>query len=197
MVVTWLCDGGFRIGELTGLHLVDLHLREDAACGECRAPHVHICHREDNDNQARAKIKEAWYLQNGTVCGGTIRRVSPAMVHTYFEYMTTEYPEHATHGMVLVTLHGSTTGEPWTAQSARRMLRRAGVRLGLGIVKPHQFRHSFATGVLDASGGNAVIARDAGGWASAATVEETYGHVDLHDPVFVTALESVWGESAR
>jgi integrase len=26
MVVTWLADGGFRIGELCGLHLVDLHL---------------------------------------------------------------------------------------------------------------------------------------------------------------------------
>ena len=36
LVVTWLADGGLRIGELCGLHLVDLHLREDAACGQCR-----------------------------------------------------------------------------------------------------------------------------------------------------------------
>ena len=35
----------------------------------------------------------------------------------------------------------------------------------------HQFRHSFATAVLDASGGNLLIARDAGGWASATTVD--------------------------
>ena len=27
LAVTWLADGGFRIGELCGLHLVDLHLR--------------------------------------------------------------------------------------------------------------------------------------------------------------------------
>jgi len=40
LVVTWLADGGFRIGELCGLHLVDLHLRENAACNECRSPHV-------------------------------------------------------------------------------------------------------------------------------------------------------------
>lgn len=45
MVVTWLSDAGLRIGELAGLHLVDLHLREDAACGECQAPHLHVCHR--------------------------------------------------------------------------------------------------------------------------------------------------------
>lgn len=57
LVVTWLADGGLRIGELCGLHLVDLHLREDAACGECRTPHVHVCHRPGNPNRAEAKTK--------------------------------------------------------------------------------------------------------------------------------------------
>ncbi|MDH6117061.1 Fe-S-cluster-containing hydrogenase component 2 [Kitasatospora sp. GAS204A] len=37
LVVTWLADGRLRIGELCGLHLIALHLREDAACSECRA----------------------------------------------------------------------------------------------------------------------------------------------------------------
>jgi integrase len=50
MLVTWLAHGGFRIGELCGLHLTDLHLRENAGCGECRTAHVHICHRETNAN---------------------------------------------------------------------------------------------------------------------------------------------------
>ncbi|WP_328687768.1 hypothetical protein OHA74_54720 [Streptomyces phaeochromogenes] len=54
MVVTWLADGGLRIGELCGLHLADLHLRENAACGECRAPHLHVCHRPGNPNRAEA-----------------------------------------------------------------------------------------------------------------------------------------------
>ncbi len=31
------------------------------------------------------------------------------------------------------------------------------------------------------------------GWASAATAEQVYGHVDVHDPVFTAALEHVWG----
>jgi integrase len=75
------------------------------------------------------------------------------------------------------------------------MLARAGRRAGLGIVKPHAFRHSFTSAVLDAAGGNLLIARDAGGWASAATVDEVYGHVDVHDPAFDAALRTVWGEA--
>jgi len=55
-------------------------------------------------------------------------------------------------------------------------------------------RHSFTSGVLDASGGNLMIARDAGGWASAAMVDEVYGHADVHDPAFAAALRKVWGE---
>ena len=85
LVVTWLADGGLRIGELCGLHLADLHLRDGAACGQCRAPHVHVCHRPGNPNGAEAKTKLPWRLEGGTVTGGLIKRVSPAMVHAYFE----------------------------------------------------------------------------------------------------------------
>jgi integrase len=195
MVLSWLADGGFRIGELCGLHLVDLHLREDAACGQCRSPHVHICHREGNANRSRAKTKHPWRSIDGLICGGAIRRVSPAMVSSYFEYVTTEYPRDATHGMLLVQLQGPHRGQPLAAAAVRGMLRRASRSLGLPNVKPHQFRHSFATGILDASGGNSVLARDAGGWASAATVDEIYGHADVHDPAFATALELFWGKA--
>ncbi len=194
LVVTWLADGGLRIGELCGLHLVDLHLRENAACGECRTPHLHVCHRPDNPNRAEAKTKHAWRVEHGIVTGGLIKRVSPAMVHAYFEYVTTEYPRGADHGMLLVQLHGADAGQPWAPVGARRMLGRAGKRAGLGLVKPHAFRHSFTSAVLDAADGNTLIARDAGGWASAAMVDEVYGHVDVHDPTFDAALRTVWGE---
>jgi integrase len=194
LVVDWLADGGLRIGELCGLHLVDLHLRENAACGECRTPHLHVCHRPGNPNWAEAKTKHPWRVERGTVTGGLIKRVSPAMVHSYFEYITTEYPRGARHGMLLVQLHGADTGQPWAPVGARRMLGRAGKHAGLGLVKPHAFRHSFTSAVLDAAGGNTLIARDAGGWASAAMVDEVYGHVDIHDPVFDAALRTVWGE---
>ena len=196
LVVTWLADGGLRIGELCGLHLVDLHLREGAGCGQCRHPHVHVCHRPGNRNGAGAKTKHPWRLEQGTVTGGLIKRVSPAMIHTYFEYMTSEYPRgHASHGMLLVQLRGSHVGQPWAPVGARRMLARAGKRAGLGLVKPHAFRHSFTSAVLDASEGNLLIARDAGGWASAAVVDEVYAHVDVHDPRFDAALRTVWGEA--
>jgi integrase len=195
LAVTWLADGGLRIGELCGLHLMDLHLREGAACGQCRAPHVHVCHRPGNPNGAEAKTKHSWRIEDGTVTGGLIKRVSPAMVHAYFDYMTTEYPRSRTaHGMLLVQLHGGSRGEPWATAGARRMLGRAGERAGLGRVKPHAFRHSFTNAVLDASGGNLLIARDAGGWASTAVVDEIYAHVDVHDAAFDAALRAVWGE---
>ena len=173
LVVTWLAHGGLRIGELCGLHLIDLHLREGAACGQCRTPHVHVCHRPNNPNRADAKTKHHWRIENGTVCGGLVKRVSPAMIHTYFDYITTDYPCGSTdHGMLLVQLHGDDAGQPWAPVAARRMLVRAGKRAGLGVVKPHAFRHSFTSAVLDASQGNLLIARDAGGWASAAMVDE-------------------------
>ncbi|MDT3444006.1 tyrosine-type recombinase/integrase [Pseudofrankia sp. BMG5.37] len=194
LVVTWLADGGLRIGELCGLHLVDLHLRENAACGECRSPHVHVCHRPGNPNRAEAKTKHPWRIDDGTVVGGLLKRVSPAMVHTYFDYLTGEYPRgQAGHGMLLVQLHGAGHGQPWAPVAARRMLGRAGQRAGLGVVRPHAFRHSFTSAVLDASDGNLLIARDAGGWASTAVVDEIYGHVDVHDPAFDAALRTVWG----
>ncbi len=197
LVVTWLADGGFRIGELCGLHLADLHLREQAACGQCRAPHVHVCHRSSNPNGAEAKTKHPWRIEDGTVTGGLIKRVSPAMVHTYFDYLTGgEYPrQRAGHGMLLVQLHGPNHGQPWSPVAARRMLGRAGKRAGLGVVNPHAFRHSFTSAVLAAADGNLLIARDAGGWASAAMVDEVYGHVDVHDPAFDAALRTVWGEA--
>jgi hypothetical protein len=110
MLVSWLSDGGFRIGELCGLHLADLHLREKAACGDCRSPHVHIPHRETNPNRARAKTKYPWSVENGVVTGGLVKRVSPGMVHSYFEYMTSEYPRRPEHGMLLVQLHGAQHG---------------------------------------------------------------------------------------
>ncbi|MER6218634.1 tyrosine-type recombinase/integrase [Streptomyces sp. NPDC001674] len=197
LVVTWLSDTSLRIGGLAGLHLVDLHLRTGADCGECRSPHLHVCHRWGNPNQAAAKRKADWWLRDGVITGGEIVRVSPAMTSAYFEYMTTEYAEHAAgHGMLLIQLAGPQRGEPWSADGARGMLRRAGRRANLpGRIKPHQFRHSFTSRILDASGNDLLVAKEAGNWASAQTVDEVYGHPDQHSPEFIAALHAVWGET--
>ena len=69
-----------------------------------------------------------------------------------------------------------------------------GNALASGRVKPHAFRHTFTSAVLDASDGNLLIARDAGGWASTAMLDQIYGHVDVHDPAFDAALRKTWGE---
>ncbi|MFD9226202.1 hypothetical protein ACFWDI_40895 [Streptomyces sp. NPDC060064] len=74
------------------------------------------------------------------------------------------------------------------------MIGRAAALAGLGKVRPHAFRHSFANSVLDASDGNLVVTRDAGGWASTQVVDEIYAHVDVNDPVFKAALLRAWGE---
>ncbi|CAN3982969.1 hypothetical protein KPATCC21470_5669 [Kitasatospora purpeofusca] len=196
MVVTWLSDTSMRIGALTGLHLMDLHLRERAACGECEDPHLHVCHRRNNPNRAAAKIKPDWWLRDGVVTGGEIVRVSPAMISSYFAYMTTEYAALATgHGILLIQLSGPRRGEPWSADAARGMLRRAGRRAGLpGRIRPQAFRHTFTNAVLEASGGDPFVAKAAGNWASAAMVDQVYGHPDLHSPQFTAALSAVWGE---
>jgi hypothetical protein len=197
MVVTWLSDTSLRIGGLTGLHLVDLHLRENADCSDCRSPHLHVCHRWGNPNRAAAKIKPDWEVADGVVTKGEIYRASPAMISSYFKYMTTEYAKHATgHGMLLIQLSGPSRGEPWTADAARGMLRRAGRRAELpGRITPKAFRHQFTNNIMDASGGDPLVAKAAGNWASAAMVDEVYGHPDLHSAQFTEALRTAWGEA--
>ena len=159
MVVTWLSHTSLRIGGLTGLHLADLHLRENAACGDCKSPHLHVCHRWGNKNRAAAKIKPDWAVVDGVVTKGEIYRVSPAMISSYFKYMTTEYAKYAAgHGMLLIQLFGPSRGEPWTADAARGMLRRAGRKAGLaGRITPKAFRHQFTNDVMDVTDGDPFV----------------------------------------
>lgn len=98
--------------------------------------------------------------------------------------------------MLLIQLHSPQQGQPWATVGARCMLGRAAARAGLGKVKPHALRHEFASAVLDASQGNLLITRDAGGWASTSTPDEIYGLVDIRDPAFDAALRTVRGEQA-
>ncbi|MET4923336.1 tyrosine-type recombinase/integrase [Streptomyces sp. PSRA5] len=198
MVLQWLSDTSLRPGGLTGLHLMDLHLRENAACGECRDPHLHICHRLGNPNRAAAKIKPEWRVVDDVVTGGEIYRASPAMISSYFKYMTTEYAKYATgHGMLLIQLAGPNRGDPWSADAARGMLRRVGRRAGLpGRITPKAFRHQITSDVLDVTNGDSMVAKAVGNWSSVRMVDEVYGHPDLHSPDFTAALQAVWGEDA-
>lgn len=52
MIVTWLHDGGLRVGGLCGLRFCDLHLIRHHPCGQRADPHVHVVGRDDNPNGA-------------------------------------------------------------------------------------------------------------------------------------------------
>lgn len=195
LVVTWLADGAFRVGELCSLHLQDLHMSRDLKCPDSRYPHVHICHRENNSNGARVKTKHPWEVRDGIVIGGGVRRASPAMINAYFKYITTDYPENCQHDFLVVQIHGNNSGQPMSPAGIRRRLSVLSTRANIPRVNPHSFRHAFATAVLEASRGDSTIARTAGGWSSARTVDEVYGHPDIDDHAFGVALERVWARS--
>lgn len=197
MIVTWLSDSGMRIGELCGLSFCDMHLRCDHPCGERQGPHVHVVKRR-NPNHASAKTGAAARIVDGVVTGGTVRRASPAMVDTYHEYLAEDYHgvrALAQSDLVLVHVAGPTAGQPLGTHGARQMIERAGRRAGLGLVKPHAFRHTWATALTEATGGNTKAVADEGGWSSSRTVEETYAHL-AGDPVLQAALEKIWGQSS-
>jgi integrase len=197
MIVTWLSDSGMRIGELCGLWFCDLHLRKDHPCGERKGPHVHVVKRV-NPNRASAKTGFPAVVVDGIVSGGTIRRASLAMVASYHVYLAEDYHRIralAQTDLVLVQLVGKRTGEALSTHGARQMLERAGRRAGLGLIKPHAFRHTWATALTEATGGNTKAVADEGGWMSARTVEATYAHL-AEDPALEAALKQIWGENA-
>ena len=197
MIVTWLSDSGMRIGELCGLWFCDLHLRKDHPCGERKGPHVHVVKRV-NPNRASAKTGFPAVVVDGVVSGGTIRRASLAMVASYHEYLAEDYYRIralAQTDLVLVQLVGKRAGEALSTHGARQMLERAGRRAGLGLIKPHAFRHTWATALTEATGGNTKAVADEGGWMSARTVEATYAHL-AGDPTLEAALKQIWGENA-
>lgn len=132
MIVVWLADSGMRIGELCGLWFCDLHLRRDHPCGERRGPHVHVVKRI-NPNGAAAKRGYPAAIVDGAVTGGIVRRVSPAMIDTYHEYLAEDYHRVravAQTELVLVQLAGEQTGAGLSTHGARQMIERAGRRAG-------------------------------------------------------------------
>ena len=165
MIVTWLSDSAMRIGELCGLWFCDLHLRKDHPCGERKGPHAHVVKRL-NPNRASAKRGLPATVVDGIVSGGTVRRASPAMVASYHEYLAEDYHRVralAQTDLVLVQLVGEKTGDALSTHGARQMIGRAGRRAGLGLIKPHAFRHTWATALTEATGGNTKAVADEGG----------------------------------
>lgn len=202
MIVTWLHDGGLRVGGLCGLRFRDLHLIRHHPCGQRADPHIHIVGRDDNPNGARAKSysKGGQNLsRDGYVVDGVIRAVSPDMISTFHAYLLDEYRpvQHLVdHEQVLVHGHGRTSGAALTTGAVRKMLRRACNRAGLSVwVTPHGFRHKAAAKLYAASDFNAEMVAQEFGWASPEMVTDLYGRsANRHAMKY---LRRAWEATAR
>jgi integrase len=202
MIVTWLHDGGFRVGGLCGLRFSDLHLKRHHPCGQRADPHVHLVSRDDNPNGARAKsrfVSGARLSADGHVVDGVIRAVSPDMVSTFYAYLLDEYHpvQYAvTHEQVLIHTQGTTVGAALTTAGIRKMLRRACGRAAIDVrVTPHSFRHKAAAAFYVASDFNADMVAQEFGWASPEMVTDLYGKsANRHA---ITFLKQAWEATAR
>ncbi|CAN5735743.1 hypothetical protein BH09ACT8_BH09ACT8_55980 [soil metagenome] len=180
MIVTWLRDGGLRVGGMCGLRFCDLHLTDAHPCGQRADPHVHIVGRDDNPNRARAKAyAPAGLSVDGYVLDGVIRAVSPAMISTFYGYLLDEYHAIAhliDHEQVLVHVQGSSPGRALSTSAVRKMLRRSCERAGLNArITPHAFRHRAAAALHAATDFNAEMVAQEFGWTSPSMVTELYG----------------------
>ncbi|WP_327118921.1 hypothetical protein OHB12_11850 [Nocardia sp. NBC_01730] len=147
MIVTWLHDGGLRVGGLCGLRFCDLHLTRHHACGQRADPHVHIVGRNDNPNRARAKAyASARTSREGYTLDGVIRAVSDDMVSTLYTYLLDEFhPIQALvdHEQVIVHLGGRTPGAALGTGAVRKILARSRRRAELSVrLTPHALRHN-------------------------------------------------------
>jgi len=136
MIVTWLHDGGLRVGALCGLRFCDLHLVSNHPCGQRQGPHVQFVGRDDNPNDARAKAYTPGSLsREGFVLDGVIRAASPDMISTLYAYLLDEYApvQHlVTHEQVVVPF-----GFPVMSAALLRRLRRGrSSRAGAGVRHP-------------------------------------------------------------
>ncbi len=188
LMVLLLCRAGLRRSEAVGLRREDIHFVVDATALGCSVAgsHLHVV-RRDNVNGAWAKSRRS--------------RPVPAdrlvvAAHDQYVLERAAVAGAACGDFVFVNLFRPPVGAPMKPDAVNELFAALSRRAGLGAtVRPHALRHVFTSAVLDASGGNLLIARDAGGWASATTVDEVYGHVDVHDAAFDAALRTVWGEA--
>nr|WP_231951567.1 hypothetical protein [Nocardia terpenica] len=153
MIVTWLHDGGLRVGGLCGLRFCDLHLTRNHPCRQRADPHVHVVGRNDNPNRACAKsYAPATPTRDGYTVDGVLRAVSNDMISTFHAYLLDEFGpiQHLVdHEHILVHLTGATAGAALHTGGVRKMLRRACSRAGLNVhLVPHSFRHKAAARAL-------------------------------------------------
>jgi integrase/recombinase XerD len=169
LIVLLMARAGLRRGEVLGLRRSDVHLLADSrelGCQIARA-HLHVVRRDDNPNGAFAKSRRqrAVPLDFLTV---------QAFDSWAFERMTV--PAAASGDFVFVNMFRAPLGAPMRPDAVNDLVGAAARRAGIGVVRPHQMRHAFASNVLDA-GGALEEAQDLLGHA-AITSTQVYAHPD-------------------
>ncbi|WP_156158963.1 tyrosine-type recombinase/integrase [Demequina gelatinilytica] len=136
---------GMRSGQILGLRLEDLHLRDDnrrfddpsGASGGCRVrgPHIHRVRREDNPNGA---LNKARHIDDVAA--------NEALVAACFDYLPwrNALPGAANTTMLILNKQGRALGRRYPG----RMLERLSKTAGIEHVGPHMFRHTVATTLL-------------------------------------------------
>jgi integrase/recombinase XerD len=147
---------GLRAGEALGLRHEDI----DA----CRG--VIMVRQRANINQARAKT---WEREVAADAG---------LIRLYSDYLREEYGT-LDCDYVFVNLWGQPLGQPMSYASVDRLVRRLRARTGIEFT-PHQFRHSYATGLLR-RGVRIEVVQHLLGHASISTTIDTYSHLGIED----------------
>ncbi len=200
MIVTWLHDGGLRVGGLCGLRFCDLHLVNHHPCGRRADPHVHVVGRDDNPNGARAKSYVPEHpTHDGYIVDGVIRAVSHDMISTFYAYLLDEFApiQHVVdHEQILIHLGGATVGAALRTDGVRKMLGRACRRAGMNVeVLPHAFRHKAAAALYAESDFNAELVAQEFGWSSPSMVTDVYGKSANREAM--KYLRQAWDATAR
>jgi integrase/recombinase XerD len=169
LVVLLMARAGLRRGELCGLRRSDVHLLLDSRLLGCQVTraHLHVV-RRDNVNGAWAKSRR--------------QRVVPLdflVVQAFdaYELERMGVPGAGESDFVLVNLFRGQVGAPLRPDAVGELVRALSRRAGLGrVVTPHQMRHAFGSGLMDAGGAVDEVAELMGhAWTSSSQV---YLHPD-------------------
>lgn len=169
LIVLLMARAGLRRGELCGLRRSDVHLVSDSRLLGClvERPHLHVV-RRDNPNGAWAKSRrQRWVPLDFLV----------VQAFDGYELERLEVPRAGESDFVLVNLFREPIGAPMRPDALNELMSACSRRAGLTrMVRPHQLRHAFGSGLADAGAGLDEIAQLLG--HAAMSSSQVYLHPD-------------------
>src|ERR1039457_2949036 len=151
LIVLLMARAGLRRGEGCGLRRSDVHLLADSRALGCRVAraHLHVGRRE-NVNGAWAKSRRQRAVPLDFLVVGAFDA---------YELERMQVPGARDSDFVLVNLFRGRIGAPMRPDAVGELLAALSRRAGLGDpVTPHQLRHAFGSGLMDAGGAVDVVA---------------------------------------